>query len=452
MEEDIKKRYDIEKIDRILRVDKTLSNRLIITKEDFEEVKKAIKDLLKSTVSEESIEEYIRQKMSLGKLTQLLLRDDLEEIMVVSGDLPVYVFSREKGMQKTDIYISEKEALEIIKKIAKYSGRVVDSAMPLLDARLPNGDRVNATLTDVSPRGVTITIRKFQKKSLTIVDLIKNGTLTSYLAAFLWLAIEGFKRIKPANMLIVGGTASGKTTTLNALSTFIPEEERIITIEDTLELKLSHEHWIPLETRPPIPGVSGEITMDDLLKNALRMRPDRILVGEVRSKEALTLFTAMNTGHEGVMATIHANSGRETLSRLQSHPMNVPDIMIPALDLMVVQARLLINGKLERKVIEVIEIGGKEKDVFQTNTLFYYEPKKNKIVENIINGKYIREISKMSGESIKKIDDEIEERRIMIETMVEANLNQEQIYRVVQTYYKNKHKAVDLLQSYAAKK
>lgn len=451
MKEDIKKRYDIEKIDRILRVDKDLSNRLVITNEDFEEVKKAIKNLLKNTVSEESIEEYIKQKMSLGKLTPFLLRDDLEEIMVVGNTLPVYIFSREHGMQKTDVYLSEEEMLDIVKKIARFSGRVIDSRFPLLDARLPNGDRVNATLSDVSPRGITLTIRKFQKKSLTIVDLIKNETLNSLLTAFLWLAIEGLKRIKPANMLIVGGTASGKTTTLNALSTFIPEEERIITIEDTLELKLSHEHWIPLETRPPIPGVSGEVTMDDLLKNALRMRPDRILVGEVRGKEALTLFTAMNTGHEGVMATIHANSGRETISRLQSHPMDVPDIMIPALDLMVVQARLLINGRLQRKVVEVLEIGGKEKEVFQTNTLFHYDPKKNKIVENILNGKYIREISKMSGKSIKEIDDEIEERRIIIETMVEANLNQEQIYKVVQTYYRNKEKAVDLLRSYTLK-
>jgi len=444
--------YDIEKIDRIVRLDKSLANKLVITRGEFEETRNAIKHLMRGTVSDASVEKYINEKLGFGKLTPFLVRDDLEEIMIAGTHLPVYVFSRKDGMTKTDVYLEPEEAMDVVKKIAKYSGRVISPDAPLLDGRLPDGSRVNATLSDVTPRGVTLTIRKFQKKNLTIIDLIKNDTANSLLLAFLWLAIEGINRMKPANMLVIGGTASGKTTTMNALSVFIPETERIITIEDTLELKLVNEHWIPMETRPPIPGVSTEVKMDDLLKNALRMRPDRILVGEVRSEEALTLFTAMNTGHDGVIATLHANSGREALSRLMSHPMNVPAIMIPAVDILISQSRMIAGGRLERKVTEVLEVGGKEGDVFQTNTLFEYDPKKKKIKENILNGKYVRELSEITGYTIKEIDDEIEHRMILIDAMVKADLNLEEIHSVVQTYYQNKDAAVALLQEYAGER
>jgi len=444
--------YDMEKIDRIVRLDKAVSSSLVITGAEFEETKNAIKHLMRGTVSDASIEKYINERLSFGKLTPFLVRDDLEEIMIAGRHLPIYVFSRESGMVKTEVYLDDDEAVDLIKKIAKYSGRTISPDMPLLDGRLPDGSRVNATLNDITPRGVTLTIRKFQKKNLTIVDLMKNNTVTSSLLAFLWVAIEGINRIKPANMLLVGGTASGKTTTLNALSVFIPENERIITIEDTLELKLVHEHWVPMETRPPVPGVCKEIIMDDLLKNALRMRPDRILVGEVRAEEALTLFTAMNTGHEGVMATVHANSGREALSRLQSHPMDVPDIMIPSLDIMVAQSRMQMNGRLERRVVEVLEISGKEGDVFQTNTLFSFDPKRRQIKENILNGRYIQELSGITGYSIKEIDDEIDRRKILIDAMVEANLSMDKIYAVVQTYYLDKDRALEMLRRHALEK
>ncbi|HDH28765.1 MAG TPA: CpaF family protein, partial [Euryarchaeota archaeon] len=181
--------------------------------------------------------------------------------------------------------------------------------------------------------------------------------------------------------------------------------------------------------------------------NALRMRPDRIIVGEVRSKEALTLFTAMNTGHDGTMATIHANSGREALSRLQSHPMNVPDMMIPALDLMVVQNRQIKNGKLRRRVMEVLEVAGKEGDVFTTNTLFKYDPKTEKITEGILNGRIIHELSTLTGNSIREINDEIDLRKTIIDAMVEADLPLDGIYSIVQTYYEDKQKALETLQT-----
>ncbi len=449
--EDLQARYELEKIDRVAKLDKDLTGAFVTNADDYKKIKKSLKKLLKNTVSEESIEQYISEKLGIGKLTPFLANEDLEEIMVIGSSSPVYVFDRNKGMIKTEVYIDETEAQQIIKRVAKYSSRVVNSENPLLDGRLPDGSRVNATLSGVTPRGATITIRKFKTKSLTLVELIKYGTLTPTLVAFLWLTIEGMGGIKPANTLIIGGTASGKTTTLNALSVFVPRRERIVTIEDTLEVRLMHEHWIPMETKVPMHESGNEVTMDELLKNALRMRPDRIMVGEVRSKEALTLFTAMNTGHDGTMATIHANSGREALSRLQSHPMNVPDMMIPALDLMVVQNRQIKNGKLRRRVMEVLEVAGKEGDVFTTNTLFKYDPKTGKITEGILNGRIVHELSTLTGKSIREINDEIDLRKTIIDAMVEADLPLDGIYSIVQSYYEDKEKALETLQTLARK-
>ncbi len=447
--EDIQSKYDMEKIDRVAKLDKSLYSTFVISDDEFKRIKGVLVSLLKNTVSEKSIDRYVNERLGMGKLTQFLSNEDLEEIMVIGQDASVYVFDRKKGMTKTNVKLDEGEVEDIIKRIARYSGRVVNSELPLLDGRLPDGSRVNATFPSVTPRGATITIRKFTAKSITIVELIKTGTLTSSLTAFLWLAIEGMGGVKPANTLIIGGTASGKTTTLNALSVFIPRWERIVTIEDTLEVRLMHEHWIPMETKIPLHEGGNEITMDALLKNALRMRPNRILVGEVRSKEALTLFTAMNTGHEGTMATIHANSGREALSRLQSHPMNVPDVMIPALDLLVVQNRQIKDGRIIRRVGEVMEVAGKERDVFTTNTLFKYDAKTKEITEGILNGRIVHELSKLTGYSIRELNKEVEMRQTIIDAMVDAQVPLDTIYNIVQTYYQNKDKALDILHSLA---
>jgi flagellar protein FlaI len=447
--DELQSSYDLEKIERIAKLDKNLANAFVISADAYKKIKKRLKSLLKNTVSEASIDRYISERLGIGKLTQFLANEDLEEVMVIGADAPIYVFDRKDGMIKTNEKLSEEEAVEIIKRIAKYSARTVNSESPLLDGRLPDGSRVNATLPGVTPRGPTITVRKFKTRSITIVELIEFGTLSSTLTAFLWLVIEGMGGIKPANTIIIGGTASGKTTTLNALSVFVPKRERIVTIEDTLEIKLMHEHWIPMETKVPVHESGNEVTMDELLKNALRMRPDRILVGEVRSKEALTLFTAMNTGHEGTMATIHANSGREALSRLQSHPMNVPDMMIPALDLMVVQNRQIKDGKLTRRVMEVLEVAGKERDVFTTNTLFKYDPKTQQITEGILNGRIVHELSTLTGNSIKSINEEIETRKTIIDAMVDAQVPLDGIYNIVQTYYNDKEKALEVLHTLA---
>jgi flagellar protein FlaI len=419
---------------------------LVTERLGIEKLRKELKEQLGEEFSDAAIDDYIHKHMSLGKLVPLLLRDDLEEIMVIGNGLPVYVYDSKRGMQATSITLEEGEIREIIQKIARFSGRSVSDASPLLDARLPDGSRVNATLPEVTPKGSTITIRRFRRNPLNIADLIRLRTMSPKLAGFLWLAVEGL-RTKPANILISGGAASGKTTTLNVLSSFAPEDERILSVEDVLEVSLRHKHWVPMETKPPIPGGGGEVTMDALVKNALRMRPDRIIVGEVRAEEALTLFTAMNTGHDGCMATIHANSAREAILRLRSHPMNVPDIMIPALDLIVAQRRQIKDGRMLRRVVEVVEIEGREGGVIATNTLFDYDPAGDKIRVRLLNGRLIQQLSTLTNLSIKEIDEEIERREAILETFAKSALSTPEIHEVIQLYYKDREEAVERLYS-----
>jgi len=435
---------DYEKLESILAEIKErerYKDAILVKREDIEKAKEEIKEEINSRmqVDDRVLEEYIYKHFGLGKLAPLLLDERLEEIMVIGNGSPVYVVDRKEGKKSTEIYLSGEESLGIVQRIAGYVGRKIDASHPLLDARLPDGSRVNATLSKVTPKGTSITIRKFTREPLTVLHLLRYKTLDPRLTAFLWLAVHGLDR-KPANILIMGGTATGKTTTLNALTSFIPEDKRIISIEDTLEISIRHKHWIPMEAGSRTRESEDEMTMDMLLKNALRMRPDRIILGEVRGEEARTLFTAMNTGHDGCIATIHANSPRETLARLRGPPMDVPDMMIPALDLIVAQKSITgRDGKLRRIVFEVTEISGKEGETFLTNTLFSYDPKTDRVESKILNGKIVREISESTGLTIKEIDEEIHKRELVLELMMQYDLTQKDIHKFVQDYYRQKY-------------
>ncbi|NPA76520.1 MAG: CpaF family protein [Candidatus Diapherotrites archaeon] len=376
-----------------------------------------------------------------GILDPLVNDELLEEIMVIGPKRPVYVFHRKYGMMKTNVeFYEDKEIQAIIEKIARDVNRHIDAMNPLLDARLPDGSRVNATIPPASVDGSTITIRKFRKDPYTVLDLINFGTMSPELAAFLWLAVDGMGA-KPANILVSGGTGSGKTTTLNVLATYIPAHERIITIEDTAELNLPLEHWVRLEARPPSIEGTGEISMDVLVKNALRMRPDRIIVGEVRHKEASTLFTAMNTGHDGCMGTIHANSAEETMVRIMSPPMDVPKVMASALDFVLVQNRIHDRRKgTIRRIVEFAEVREVDGDP-QTFTIFSWDAAQDKQVLVDEDIRYLKTLSDFTGLSVDDLRDEWRRRTDYLTRLNKSGVKGiKAVKAAVQEYYEGAEK------------
>jgi len=384
-------------------------------------------------------EVVVRDMIGYGSLDMILADDMLEDIMVTGTNKPVYVYHRKHGMCSTEIIFEDEDSIRhIIDKIARVIGRRIDQQTPLLDARLPDGSRVNATIPPVSLGGPTISIRKFRKDPLTVIDILKYGTLSTDVTAFIWLIVDGMG-IKPANILIAGGTGCGKTTTLNSATTFVPERERIVSIEDTAELQLPHKHWIRLETRPPNVEGRGEITMDDLVKNALRMRPDRMVVGEVRGPEARTMFTAMNTGHDGCMGTLHSNSAMETITRLTEQPMSVPEIMIPALDVIVMQQRIYHRQKGQiRRVTEVAEVTGFEGGKVQLSRIYKWNPRTDVVEPTGVPSRMKRTIAEFSGTSGGDIEIELEKRAAVLEWMRQKDIrNIFEVGKVIQEYYRD---------------
>jgi pilus assembly protein CpaF len=332
----------------------------------------------RTPLTREERRELVRQLtddiLGYGPLEPLLRDDSVTEIMVNAFD-KIYI-ERSGRLERTDIrFVDDAHVMRIIDKIVSQIGRRVDEASPMVDARLPDGSRVNAIIPPLALNGPTITIRKFSRDPYTINDLITFGTLTARSAQFLAACVKG-----KLNILVSGGTGTGKTTTLNAMSAFIPTHERIVTIEDAAELQLQQDHVITLESRPANIEGKGEIKIRELVRNALRMRPDRIIVGEVRGAETLDMLQAMNTGHEGSLTTIHANSPRDALARLETLVMTagvelphraIREQIASAFDLLV-QIQRLVDGS--RRITHISEVPGMESDVVTLQDIFIAEP------------------------------------------------------------------------------
>lgn len=310
--------------------------------------------------------------MGLGPLEPLLRDDSISEIMVNSAR-QIYIERGGRLEQTPASFRDDAHVLKVINRIVSSVGRRCDEATPMVDARLADGSRVNAIIPPIALKGPSITIRKFSSTPLKIGDLIGYGSLSSQMAGFLEAAVKG-----RCNIIVSGGTGSGKTTLLNVLSGYIPDSERIVTIEDAAELQLKQDHVVTLEGRPSNIEGKGVVSIRDLVKNALRMRPDRIIVGEVRSGETLDMLQAMNTGHDGSLTTVHANSSRDVISRLETmvlmSGMELPakairEQITSAIDLIVHQSRLRDGS---RKIINISEVVGMEGDTVTMQDIFSF--------------------------------------------------------------------------------
>ena len=377
----------IKKIDPFEDVKKKIHARVIETlnRQNSVVVDKAqMQLLLDQTVNDEEFNiprperrriamELYNDIMGYGPIEVLLDSPDYSEVMV-NGPDHVYVESKGKLILTDVKFRDDQHLMNIIDRIVTQVGRHIDEASPLVDARLPDGSRVNAVIPPISLVGPVLTIRKFGKTPVTAAQLVQWGSLTPKILSFLESAVKG-----KLNIVVSGGTGSGKTTLLNVLSSYIPEDERIVTIEDAAEIQLKQEHVVTLETRPANAEGKGAITIRSLVTNALRMRPDRIIVGECRSAETLDMLQAMNTGHDGSLTTTHANSPRDAMSRIETMVLMsgaelpvkaIRDQASSAIDIIVQQSRLR-DGT--RKVTEVTEVVGMEGDVVSLQDIFVYE-------------------------------------------------------------------------------
>jgi len=446
----------LNKIKTSLMTEIPLKHTEITDLQKWEEVKLQIKnkayEMLKKelvNISKEVLDflcgTLIQEMFGLGKIEFLIEDPSLEEIVVNSSKEPVWVYHRKYGWLKTNIVIgNENDIYNYANTIARKVGRQITLLNPLLDAHLPTGDRVNATLFPISSFGNTLTIRKFRRSPWTITELIKSKTLDYEVSSLIWLAIQ-----YELNMIVAGGTASGKTTLLNAFLSFVPPFHRIVSIEDTRELRLPEFlHWVPLTTREPNPEGLGEISMLDLVVNSLRMRPDRIVVGEIRrAREAEVLFEAMHTGHS-VYATLHADTAEQAIKRLTNPPIDVPEAVIDALHLIAVAFRDRRTGR--RRLFQLAEVIGGEKGV-SVNVFYKWKPSKDIIEKSSDIYRIFEDIRSFTGMSDEEIKEDLSEKKKVLEYLCKNDINDlNKIGRIISIYYvdkefllKNLNKSVD---------
>lgn len=395
---------------------------LVLLKKYFPTANKKTMDML--------INYVLQQNIGLGNLEILLKDPRLEEVVVNNAEDVVWVYHRKYGWLKTNLRVPDENRIRYYSTIiGRDVGKEITMLNPLMDAHLKTGDRVNATLSPISSKGNTITIRKFAVRPWTITDFVKENTISYEAAALLWMAVQN-----ELSIIIAGGTASGKTSMLNGIANFFPPNQRILSLEDTRELVLPKIlHWVPLETRLPNPEGKGGITMFDLVVNSLRMRPDRVLVGEIRKRaEAEVLFEAMHTGHS-VYGTLHANNVRETVNRLTEPPIGLPKQILSALSLVVVQHINRKNGK--RRTLQIGEImhDGNAKPIMQLNIA---KDKLEKISEPITVYETLKLYTGLSKEDVKM---DINEKIDILKWMVKNNIiDIHKIGLIMSKYYQKK--------------
>ncbi|HII38480.1 TPA: type II/IV secretion system ATPase subunit [Candidatus Micrarchaeota archaeon] len=384
----------------------------------------------------------MHEMLGLGELELLLADAHLEEVVVNSSHEPVFVYHKKFGWLKTNVFLQTEEQIQnYATMVGRKVGRQITTLNPLMDANLLSGNRVNATLFPISTKGNGITIRKFRGEPWTIVNLISPeiNTLSSESAALLWMALQ-----YELNVLVGGGTASGKTSFLNAILVFTPPNQRLISIEDTRELSLpDFLHWTPMSTRQPNPEGKGGVEMIDLMVNSLRMRPDRIVLGEIRrQREAEVLFEAMHTGHS-VYSTLHADEALQVKSRLVSPPIQLPEEMLSALQLVVVQYRQRRTGI--RRTYEIAEFLPEERGV-AVNTVYRWDAREDKSVKT---GEFIRLVNELTlhtGLTGTEIQAEIMEKKSVLDYMVAHKVDKVQsVGHVVARYYRDKQHVLDIV-------
>jgi len=377
----------------------------------------------------------LHETLGLGKLEMLLSDGNLEEIVVNGSKEPVWVYHKKHGWLKTNIVIpSETQIQDYAASIGRKVGRQITTLDPLLDAHLITGDRVNATLFPISTTGNTLTIRMFRRKPWTITDFIENKTISSEVASWIWLAVQ-----YEMSMIIAGGTASGKTSFLGSIMPFIPPNQRIISIEDTRELNLpKFLHWVPLTTREPNPEGKGKIDMLDLLVNSLRMRPDRIIVAEIRrQRQAEVLFEAMHTGHS-VYATLHADTVEQAYRRLVNPPINIPEMLLEALDLIVAMYRDRRSGiRRVYQIAELVSPAGTKKGM-TVRVLFRWNPRKDIIERFQKSYKLMSRLQMHTGMSVDEIEKDVKEKEKILNWMVKNKINTlDGVGKVIAEYYRD---------------
>ncbi len=380
----------------------------------------------------------IHEMLGLGDIELLLADPHLEEIVINGAKQPVWVYHKKHNWVKTSLIINtEDEIYNIASSIGRRVGRQITNLDPLMDAHLPTGDRVNATLFPISSKGNTITIRKFSRSPWTIIHFLESKTLSYEVASLLWLAIQ-----YEMNILVAGGTASGKTSMLNVLMPFMPANHRIISIEDTREINLpDFLHWVPFSSREANPEGKGAVTMLDLLANSLRMRPDRIIIGEIRrQKEAEVMFEAIRTGHSAY-ATFHGDKADEVRKRLINPPMNLPPSVLSALHLIVVQYRHRRLGI--RRTLEVAEILPVE-DTVKLNLLYRWDPKQDILQKENKSYRIFEDITMYTGMSEQEIEEDIKDKITILKWMEKNNVKTiNTVGKIVAEYYKNKKHVVE---------